>query len=591
MEIPWENTLYFSRKYKGNLTKRGGGFYVWKGVLLPADLQPYRTHDFSLSRWKEDEDNNTWVRPQAPKVKFTPRPHQKEAAAKIAVSYQSGWSGFILADKTGLGKTLSTLVGVSVIAKHRGFNPKNKAKLLIVCPKGVIPQWRQTLHSYPIATGLMRPLVINYQQLNKLLTTPAAANKAKKTKTKHRQIAAHGKPTIDWDFVVFDESHSLKNYPQSGASLAAVSIAKLNQQYVKDKSPFVVYSTATPGATPLNFAVMAQIMGPLLTNKAIGKKVTPDSWGEFLLGEGFAVKPGKVNWTWATVPWFGKNSEDPRERKKYETALAMNKSVQRRDTQRIGRALIKKNAPFIMRSPSDLAGWPEQQYIPMPIEMTPSQYPVYQEAWTRFRNWLKLTPAKSDPKGALVETLRYRQKASLLKVEQMVEQIAEWVKEGNQVFVSVEFIETLDKYKEGLEKKNIKVCEISGRNSSNREEERLNFQKGKAQVCLCTVVAGISLHSNEQLPDGTKATSKPRISVISDVRQNNLDTAQSCGRAHRDGENSLTYFPYLEDTVDQKIIDSFVNKQTNMNNMMGNTAEQAEEMERLFRDAAEKSKD
>lgn len=584
LNLPWgvkHPDVYYDRAKKVHVY-RGG-------AILPAELRGYMPEDFTLERWHSDEANGMVLPPQKGNSRFKPRDHQIDAARAIKAAYDSSWAGFLLADKTGLGKTLSTLVGLSVIAKEQGFGTNNKASLLIVCPKGVIPQWRHTLHNYPIATALMRPLVINYQQLNKLLIAPSNARVAKKAKTKNRQTASKGKPTINWDFIVFDEAHYLKNYPQSGASLAACSIASLNSPYIKGRSPYVVYSTATPGATPLNFAVMAPIIAPLISNKIMAKRTTPDVWGEFLLSEGFAVKKGKVNWQWAVIPYWGKNSESPSERAKYEKAAVESRRAQRKDAQRIGRGLTKSGAPFLMRSPSDLVGWPEQQFIPLPIALTSKQKPIYEEAWTTFRTWLRLTPAKSDPKGALVQMLRYRQKASILKVEQMSEQIIDWVEAGNQVFVSCEFLETLEKYKVLIEKAGIKVAEISGRNANEREGERIRFQKGEVQVCLCTVVAGISLHSSEQLPDGSKATTTPRITVLSDTRQNNLDTIQACGRAHRDGENSLTYFPYLEETVDERVINSFVNKNANMNSMMGSSVTVAEDLERLFREAAAKS--
>lgn len=584
LDIPW------GMQVPGVQYDKAKKVHFYKGSGLPESLRRFASQDFSYNRWVQDEHNGAVLPPQKVEGSFKPRPHQVEAARAIAISYARGWSGFLEADKTGLGKTLSTLAGVAAIAKSQGYGVGQKANLLIVCPKGVIPQWRHTLHRYPASTALLRPMIINYQQLNKLIETPKTAHykQAKKRKTKNRIVASSGKPKIHFPFIIFDEAHYLKNYPSSSASLAAVTIAQLNKPYMKGKSPYTVFSTATPGASPLNFAVMANFMAPLISQKPEAKKITPDSWGDFLQEEGFAVKKGKVVWSWAPTPWFGKNSDDPKEQAKYERALRATKVLQRKDAQRIGRGLKSPKAPFIMRSPSDLADWPEQQFIPLPIAMSASQIPIYEEAWSRFRSWLRLTPAKTDPKGALVEMLRYRQKASLLKVEQVSEQVKDWVDAGNQVFISCEFIETLDQYKNTLEKAGITVAEISGRNGESREEERLKFQKGQAQVCLCTVVAGISLHSNEQLPDGTKATSTPRISVISDIRQNNLDTSQACGRAHRDGENSITYFPYLEETVDERVIGSFVNKTSNMNSMMGASIEAAEDLERLFRDAAVK---
>lgn len=485
--------------------------------------------------------------------------------------------------------TLSTLNGITAIAKSEGYGSAKKAKLLVVCPKSVIPQWRQTLHNFPVATAFLRVLIINYQQLNKLLVAPSTARVAKKRKTKNRQTSKSGTPSIDWDYIIFDEAHYLKNFPLSLTSVAASNIAQLNKKYIKGASPFVVYSTATPGASPLNLACMSGFIAPLLSSNNSSANVTPDTWAPFLIKQGFSVKKGKSKYTWASVPYYSKNSEDPKERKAYQLAVRKAQLAQRKDAQRIGRALIKPEAPFIKRSPKDIAGWPEQQIIPFPIQLTKKQEPIYAEAWTRFRNWLRLTPANKDPKAALVENLRYRQKSSLLKVDDMVDTIADFVEAGNQVYISCEFIETIERYQELLGKKGIDSVEISGRNVSEREETRISFQKGEASVVLCTVVVGISLHQEETLPDGTKATSNPRITVLHDVRQRNLDNDQALGRAHRDGKNSIVYIPYLEKTVDEKVIQSYTNKTANMKSMTGSSLNDAEAFDRLFREAAAKT--
>lgn len=482
--------------------------------------------------------------------------------------------------------TLSAVAGVTVISARTGHNTGNKAKVLIVCPKSAIPQWRNTLNSYPLSQAYLRPLIINYQQLNKLLEPPATAKAVKKRRTKERQTSRSGTPAVKWDFVIFDEAHNLKNYPKSLQSNAAVNLAELNKPYRKDSSPFTLYVTATPGSSPLNFATMSQFLSRLL-NPKLKKPVLPKEWGEFLEREGFNVKKGKSGYTWGTIPWFGKNSKNPKERIKYEKTALEIKKKQRVDAQRIGLALKHNQAPFLMRSPSDIAGWPEQQKIPFPLELSRGQRRGYEEAWSRFRNWLKMTPAKSDPKGALVETLRYRQKISLLKVDPLIDSVADFVETGNQVYVSVQFMETIDRYRELLEKKKLRVAEISGRvTGADREEIRQGFQKGEYDVVLSTVVDTISLHAGETLPDGSTASKNPRITVIHDVRMNDLQTVQSLGRAHRDGKNSIAFFPYFENTVDEDVINSFVNKNVNLQNMLGE--DNPEELESLFREAAKK---
>lgn len=562
--------------------------HVYRGALLPESLRPYANEDFSYERWQEDEMNGLVQTPQKGNAKFVPRPHQLEAAKKIFKAYNEDWRGFLEADSTGLGKTLSTLAGITAIAKSEGFGAKKKGTLLVVCPKAVIPQWRQTLHNYPVSSAFLRVMVINYQQLNKLLKAPPQARVAKKASTKKRQTLRHGTPTVDWDYIIFDEAHYLKNYPSSTTSVAATNIAKLEKPYEKKRTPFVIYSTATPGASPLNMSVMSGIISPLL-HKTVGPTITPATWGAFLSKLGFSVKKGKSGWTWINAIGFGKNSDNPAERLKYQRELENARKLQRKDSITIGRALIKPEAPFIMRSPKDLAGWPEQLPVPMPVQLTSKQIPAYKEAWTKFRRFLNLTPANSDPKTALVETLRYRQKSSLLKVDSIIDFVVSMVDAGNQVYISCEFIETIDKFKEHLVKKKISTVEISGRTSSDRERLRLLFQKGDAMVALCTVVEGISLHAEETLPDGSKATSNPRISIIHDIRQNNLNTDQAMGRAHRDGQHSVTYFPYIEKTIEEKVIASYTNKTANQKAMTGSDLDSAENYERIFREAAAKT--
>lgn len=540
--------------------------HVFKGKMLPSYLKPFASEDFSYARWIEDEANKNVLPPEKGPVRFTPREHQTVAAKAITQAYSKGWAGFLEADETGLGKTLSTLAGICSIAHKAGYTPNNRAKLLVVCPKGVIPTWVQTLRAYPYASAFLRVMVINYHGLNKLVSVPPEASSAKKRKAKNKQQARKGKPLINWDYIIFDEAHYLKNYPTSTMSALAEKVAVLNTKYIKGKSPFVVFSTATPGASPLNLAIMSRILSPLLKT---GSEVSPSQWGKFLHDEGFHVKMGKVTWAWISNPTFGKASSDANERAKYEQREAITLRKQKQDTKRIGRALLTPGAPFIKRSPKQIAGWPEQQIEPYPLALSPKQLPLYEEAWSKFRAFLRLPSSRKDSKSALVQSLRYRQKSSLLKVEPTFDLVEELIEGGNQVYISCEFLETVDAYLDLLAKKKIPAAEVSGRTSETRTEERLKFQKGQAKVVISTVVEGVSYHAGESLPDGTTATANKRITIIHDIRENNLEADQSLGRAHRDGQHSLAYFPYFRDTVDEKVVKSYTNKRRNMKSMLG----------------------
>lgn len=545
---------------------------------LPENYQQYKPAPFSYNMWIENVLNKREPVKSISSEQFTPFAHQKVAAKKLLDTYRNNQPGFFIADKTGVGKTLSTLTGVVASARTNQYERLNR--VLIVCPLRVIPTWVQTIESFKVAQDYCQFMIINYEQLSKLLTTPESAKKAKRVKTKNKLVAKHGKPKFTWDFVIFDESHYLKNYPSSNQSMLAVNVAQLNKPYVKGKTPFTVFSTATPGSDPLNFAVMSKLFAPYISPQ--GDTVTPETWGEFLASEGFAVTKGKEGYSWVRPNSFDKNSNDPKRAQNYRNEVKTITAKRQRDVQRIGRALKEPSSPFIMRSPEQIDAWPKQRLIPLPLELTLSQKPIYFSAWTRFKDWMKLPGARNDPKGMLVESLRYRQKASYLKAESMVDFIVDTIEEGNQVYCSCFFGDTIERLRELLAKRGIAVSEISGRLSqAEATQNRLDFQKGKTKVVLCSVAEGISLHAGETLPDGTKATTAPRVSIIFDIRGDPNKTVQSLGRAHRSGQNSLTYIPFFRGTIEKKDVDTFIDKYSNMMKMTGDDTS-SEELNNTF---------
>lgn len=587
LDLPWGER---TPKVKYRPDKK---VHVYEGTILPQKLKPYRCDDFSYGRWQEDEMNRVIQYPIQSDTQFTLKDHQKEAAKKILNAYDSGWPGFLEADKTGLGKTLSVLAGITLIARKQGYSRKRPAKVLIVCPLSVIPQWRMTIRNYSGSLNYIRPLIINYQQLSKLQETPPNASVVKKRKTKKRITAKNGQPTIDWDFVVFDESHKLKNYPSSAVSHSSEKIAQLGKKYIKGRSPFVIFSTATPGSSPLHFSLLSGILSKLI-NPNLNEYITPKKWGQFLADNNFHVTKNKNGWAWAQFINFDKNSSNPIKRQKYEQQLNESILKQRKDARRIGLALKERTAPFIMRKPTDIAGWPEQQIITIPTVLDHKGLAKYKMIWNEFRSWLRMNPTANDSQSAFTERLRYRQKSSLLKVDPMVIFVDQLVEAGYQVYISCAFIETVDLYKTKLSAKNIKVSEVSGRITNNgseqlRKQEILKFQKGITNVIISTVTEGVSFHANEILEDGTKATSNDRVTIIHDLRENDLDNEQALGRAHRDGQNSIAYIPYIENTIDEKVIKSFSNKTANRETMLGEGSDYAERINRIFVNEAARS--
>ncbi|MGQ0505858.1 MAG: helicase-related protein [Myxococcaceae bacterium] len=191
---------------------------------------------------------------------------------------------------------------------------------------------------------------------------------------------------------------------------------------------------------------------------------------------------------------------------------------------------------------------------------------------------MALAPKGKDPKTALAASLRLRQKSSLIRAEGTRELARELLDNGHQVAVSVSFIETLNALRELLENGIGGVpCAVihGGLSASERERERLRFQKGEARVVLFTVEEGISLHQGEH-------NDAPRSEIIHDLRWSAIQMAQIEGRCHRDGRFAQVYWTFADDTVEEKIARVVARRIQAMKEMIGDDAETLREIEDLL---------
>jgi len=524
--------------------------YVYAGNLLPERLKWYRTEDYSFSRWVEDQINGK-IRPveKAQGAMFQLRPHQQEGADLIKKAGATGGRGFIVADATGVGKSLTGLIGASEAARAKGFTAQKKAKMLIICPNGAVPHWKNTIRHSGVDN--LRCLVINYEQYKKLLTVPKSAETVKKTKTKNKHIAESGKPYILWDFIICDESHKIKNQT-SQRTQAFERVA----QYSADASraPFVIWMSATIGQTPLELGYLAPLIGQFA-----GQNLTMETYPAWLHANGFHVKKSKSGtWTWVKPA----SPED-----------AVSRAQQKQDVERLAATLFHPKAPSIRRKPEDIAGWPSVNRIALPVTLGMEAEKEYQKLWTEFRKAMNLKMKGKNPTSVLAEQLRFSQKASLLRTAQTVDNIVDLLENGYQVAVSVRFIESLEAIKSSLNKLGVDVSEYSGRKFINKEHERILFQKGDNKVILFTVEEAVSFHAKEQLPDGSLASPFPRATLIHDMRYSALSMTQIIGRTHRDGQLANAYFLYAEGTVEKTIMDIMLNKMENMTILSGDEEE------------------
>ena len=134
-----------------------------------------------------------------PEPVFVPRPHQVEAADAIIAARAAGRPGFLLGDLTGLGKTLSAWLAISAMPEK---------DILVICPKGAIPQWRRTIAGSP-ETG-KTVTILNFERTKSLMAPPPVSTK-RSVRAKNNELARHGALKRVWPVVVIDEAHRIRN--------------------------------------------------------------------------------------------------------------------------------------------------------------------------------------------------------------------------------------------------------------------------------------------------------------------------------------------------------------------------------------------
>ncbi|MGH2761013.1 MAG: DEAD/DEAH box helicase [Thermoleophilaceae bacterium] len=175
-----------------------------------------------------DEALAVWARPGfdtfmcLPRLRFEPFAYQLEAAARV-LRHMQGRA--ILADEVGLGKTIEAGLVLSEL-RLRGL----AGRVLVLAPAGLVGQWREELErkfglpSVLASTGGWQPGGDGPEAI--VVASIAAARR-------DPLRAAIAAP--DWDLVIADEAHRLKN-PRSASARLARSL----------RARYLLLLTATP---------------------------------------------------------------------------------------------------------------------------------------------------------------------------------------------------------------------------------------------------------------------------------------------------------------------------------------------------------
>ncbi|GJD32860.1 hypothetical protein PMNALOAF_4140 [Methylobacterium adhaesivum] len=446
---------------------------------------------------------------------LVPRPHQVQAAQAILAARAAGKPGFLLGDMTGLGKTLSVWSALACMPEPN---------ILIVCPKGAMPQWRRTMAQAGLTAKSVT--LINYERTKSLMAPPAASTR-RSARAKNNALAKHGHLKRTWSLVAFDESHRLRN-PTAQKSLVC--------RHVADAALFTIYLSATAGQAPHELSYLGRLLGA-----AAGMPC--DTLADFraLLRQ---LGIGGAKGRWANWRWMA-NARD----------CAVMADL----------LYAGPNAIGLRRRPGDIAGWPEVQRELAATALDAASRRLYDANWRAFRqSWGLLGGSARRPAGWAAD-LRFRQKASLLRVEGTADFVETLLESGQAVAISVAFLETGTALAETLTRRGWRTGAIDGtRDAGANEAERVAFQTGGRDVMIFTVTESISLHRNE-MPGGDAV----RALVIHDMRHSAIQLAQIEGRCHRDGEQATIYYAFAEATVEEAITGTVLRRMKTMDAMAG----------------------
>jgi hypothetical protein len=443
----------------------------------------------------------------------------------ILAAREAGRPGFLLGDLTGLGKTLAVWLALAAMPE---------TEILIVCPKGAMPQWRRTIqHSGGTSKAVT---LINYERTKSLFAPPPASLK-RSVRAKNNELARAGTPKRTWPLVVFDESHRLRN-PGSQQSMACRRLA--------DAAAFAIYMSATAGQSPHELSYLGKLLaGDLAGFRELMKR----------------LRIGRAKGRWKNWSW------EPNDRDRQVMADLLYKG---------------RDAIGLRRRPSDIVGWPEVQRELAPVALDAAATKLYAATWREFRHALGLAGGSTRTPTGRVVGIRYRQKASLLRIAGTAEFASDLADDGLQVAISVAFLETAAALEQKLATAGWRVGQINGtREAQANEATRLAFQTGQLDAVIFTVTESISLHRGE-MPGGER----DRALILHDMRHSAVELQQIEGRCHRDGQQATIYYAFAEGTVEEQVASRVVGRMAAMDGMAGDDTSALDDIGRFIDELA-----
>jgi len=380
---------------------------------------------------------------------------------RLALAVEAN-GGALDASDTGIGKTAVACAVARVCGR----------KLLVVCPKSVIPPWEAFVQRFGVDAR-----IINYEML-RTGRTDLGEWQRKRFVFNSRMFDPD-----DWLFV-FDECHRLKDYRTQNC---AMGIASLQLHYR------TIGLSATAADNPLHMKFTALLTG-LIEH--------PAHWRGWLMSNG--VRKGK----WGMEFVGG-----------HEVLQRLHRQIFPARGSRIRIAELGKRFPE-----TQIAA----EAYDMGKETTKQINRIYQ-LMRREIDKLERAKATDWQSNVLTAMLRARQETELLKVPTIVSMARDGLEEGSSVIVALNYHDSVMACARQLQTK-YNVETITGQDKGDERQQAIEeFNDDDLHVVVMNIKAGglgISLHGTR---DG-----RPRLVLISPT-PSAIDLRQTLGRAHRAG--------------------------------------------------------
>lgn len=476
------------------------GVHAFIGTDLPTELRGYRSQPYTLSRLHEDSLNDS-PGPRPAAAPMTPRPIQLEMAADVVRSLNYRGCVHLSAD-VGVGKT-----GATILAARTYLRDKPDARVLVIVDRPIdstIPLWRNALAAF--GDGGMQWLIVSPDQLQKVLRLK-------------RQSPTAGRGH-HYDLYIVDEAQNFRHLSDRTRRMWA-----LTQMFSKSP-PALITITATLGHLPSEYLALARCIASVRSEPVAQWK---DVGGQ-LIKLGHPLEPSRFRS--GDYMWTRDAREDVRK--------------QQRSTEEVQGWLLNASPPAMVYRP---APWGPAIVRSIGVELTDTQRYEYRRAWREFVRANRIARSGNDTEAGLAALMRLRQKASFVRCAQTAQLALTQVSKGRQVVVSVGFVSTAaEPIADAVEAAGIRCARLYGEHPI--ESGRLAFQLGHAPVAVLNKSAAISLHAGEQLADGRRATTTPRVGIFH-APVTGIAAKQTIGRTHRFGSCSPWVFIWGVGTIEE----------------------------------------